>query len=334
MTSSRDRRLRPVYLGLGLLLALPCAAAYGEPLSHRAVSSTAAPSVPWFVFGKRADNLWPLAVTIRSDGHVTGFWTVTKGGRTEAKPEVRLSRGVLDGLMTLARAEGFFTMPGRIQGTGAANAPARFIMIRNGSVLKTVDAVRLAHTPAFDQLYAVLLAVVGVPCSVHRRCYAEPSPATTREVINHTLGFALRVPSTWSALSRAPGAPLGVTFVRSGKTPPPARLAVEILGNMRIGTPERVAQLYACGLTRTAPGTPVIQAPVMYAGTRGVMLSGMPSLADTVQIILVHDSVVYNFVALAPVTTEEKATLASLRWVPITPKSPVLRAPSLVKPCT
>jgi hypothetical protein len=87
----------------------------------------------------------------------------------KAYPHVRLSRDALDGLMTLTRAEGFFTLPGKV-GTGPANAASRFITVRTGNATKMVSGRGLIRNTAFNQLYAVLLAASGVPCSPPRQC--------------------------------------------------------------------------------------------------------------------------------------------------------------------
>ena len=53
-------------------------------------------------------------------------------------------------------------MPGQIVGHGLPDVSGRFIGIRTASGTKTVH-VRFVHAAAFDQLYAVLLAVTGAP---------------------------------------------------------------------------------------------------------------------------------------------------------------------------
>lgn len=118
--------------------------------------------------GKAGDNLWPLAISIHEDGRVTGFWTANAKG-AKAVPHVRLSSHAVAGLMTLARAHRFFTMPTRV-GSGPANAASRFVTIwgRNGS--RTIYGRGTIANPAFNQIYAVVLAAAGVPCSPARQC--------------------------------------------------------------------------------------------------------------------------------------------------------------------
>jgi hypothetical protein len=186
-------------------------------------------------------------------------------------------------------------------------------------------------------LFLSLVLVLSLPMSpAYGQRFSERTAAraATQEVTNHTFGFAIKVPRSWSILSLGRDAQLKVTFVRFRQTPPPAQLGVEVLGVMRIGTPERIAQAFACGLARTAPKVRVTRRSVTYAKTRGVMLTGMPGLERTVQVILVHAGIVYDVVAYgATPTSEQKAAMSSLRWVAINGNSPVLRAPSRVKPC-
>lgn len=108
-----------------------------------------------FAFGREGGNIRPLAVTIDD----TGLVTTTTGGAMTAHP--RLTTDALDGLRTLARAEGFFTLPARIVGHGLPDAGGRFITIHAGTMAKTVH-VRFARNAAFDQLYAVLVAVTSM----------------------------------------------------------------------------------------------------------------------------------------------------------------------------
>jgi hypothetical protein len=61
----------------------------------------------------------------------------------------------------LAKAEGFFTMPARMIGHGLPDVAGRFITIYTASGVKSVH-VRFVHNAAFDQFYAVLMAMAGI----------------------------------------------------------------------------------------------------------------------------------------------------------------------------
>lgn len=139
-----------------------------SPASAAAPSSAQSSSMVVITVGKSADNLWPLTVSIHENGRVTGFWTANAKG-TRAVPHVRLSPHSVAGLMTLARAHRFFTMPTRI-GSGPANAASRFITIRGNSGARTVSGRGTIASPGFNQIYAVVLAAAGVPCSPARQC--------------------------------------------------------------------------------------------------------------------------------------------------------------------
>lgn len=149
-----------VVLTVTLVLAIPLSA-LASPRSQAQSATLAAPptaATATFVFGKEGDNLNPLAVTIYGDGTVRA----TGGLRPRTwMPRGRLSPDALDGLMTLARAEGFFNLPRSISGPGPGNSRGRFISIRTTTGTTRV-AVRLVRRAGFDQLYAVLMAAAGV----------------------------------------------------------------------------------------------------------------------------------------------------------------------------
>jgi hypothetical protein len=114
--------------------------------------------VPVFVVSQQGSRTSPMVVTI--DG--TGAIAVTSGKPAHTwRPRSHLSQDARDGLMMLAQAEGFFTLPSTITAAGPANSPTRSISIRSGTKVTRVT-VRLARNRAFDQLYAVLLAAADV----------------------------------------------------------------------------------------------------------------------------------------------------------------------------
>jgi len=135
-------------LGGGLSLAGAPPAAVSAPPPRAAAPLTL------FAFGREGGNIRPLTVTIDA----TGLVTATTGTATSPP---HLTTDALDGLLTLARAEGFFALPSRIVGHGLPDVAGRFITIHTATTTKTVH-VRFAPNAAFDQLYAVLAAASGV----------------------------------------------------------------------------------------------------------------------------------------------------------------------------
>jgi len=133
--------------------ALPLAAMASHADAASAHQARPAVSQPQFTFGTEGGNIRPLTVTIGSDGTVAASWGATA--------TVQLSKDATDGLMRLAKAEGFFALPSRIVGHGLPDIAGRYITVRTAAGAKTVH-VRFAHNAAFDQLYAVLAAVARV----------------------------------------------------------------------------------------------------------------------------------------------------------------------------
>ncbi len=138
-------------LAVGGLTSIAPLAAHAHAAPHR----VAVPSPVLVTFGREGGNMLPLHVTIDAIGSVA----IATPGRTP--PPVRLSPDALDGLRTLAAAEGFAAMPPRQIGRGLPDVGGRFIGVRTGGVLKVVH-VRYVRNRAFDQLYAVLSAAVGL----------------------------------------------------------------------------------------------------------------------------------------------------------------------------
>lgn len=139
---------------LALAVAGPLTARVSD--AHGATRA-ASPAPIIFTFGRQGGNIRPLTVTIDSTGAVK---TSAPAGGPAAT--VHLSPDALDGVMKLARAEGFFTMPAQMIGHGLPDIGGRFITIRTAGITKTVS-VRFVHNAAFDQLFAVLSAVSGIP---------------------------------------------------------------------------------------------------------------------------------------------------------------------------
>jgi hypothetical protein len=163
MTVRYVRRLCGAVLAAGVLAtALPLGALASQSAAHHAVHRHAAAPRAVFVLGKRGDNLRPLALTLYDTGTVSGFYTVAVQGGVKAKPNVRLSQDALDGLVKLAQVEGFATLPLRIGQPSASSTVGRFITMRTRTGERTV-LVWTRGPAAFNQLYAILLSVAGVP---------------------------------------------------------------------------------------------------------------------------------------------------------------------------
>ena len=156
MTPRRYTRVRGPAIGA---LALTAVLPMGIPAHHGAArvhsQRHAAPQAA-FVFGREGGNIRPYTVTILTDGTVTASGPVRTATRRLGDPQDALA-----GLMKLARAEQFWAMPAQMVGHGLPDLSGRFISIHAAGSTKTVH-VRFVHAAAFDQLYAVLLAVTGV----------------------------------------------------------------------------------------------------------------------------------------------------------------------------
>jgi hypothetical protein len=150
-----------------LATAAPLGAPASQSAAHHAGHRRAAAPRAVFALGKRGDNLRPLALTLYDTGTVSGFYTVAVQGGVKARPNVRLSQDALAGLVKLAQAEGLATLPLRIGQPSATSTVARFITMRTRTGERTV-LVWTRGPAAFNQLYAVLLSVAGVPLRYQR----------------------------------------------------------------------------------------------------------------------------------------------------------------------
>lgn len=163
------RTIGPLLVTMLLLSAVPGIAVADPPTGTCVGLQGAASPRVVFTFGKPGDNLRPLALTIDDTGKVAGFYMLEGRPSTQVHPQVRLSQDAVAGLVKLAQAEGFFTMP-RVIGRAIIGSSARFITVHTTATERTVMAWT-GESTAFNQLYAVLLAVSGVP--------ATPIRATT-----------------------------------------------------------------------------------------------------------------------------------------------------------
>jgi hypothetical protein len=122
-----------------------------------AASAHAAKAPASFTFGRTGGNIAPFSVTIARDGHMT-----TRGPVQLGKPDAVVSTAALTGLLKLAQAEKFFTMPGAVRCKRTSpDFAALFVTVARATGTKTVT-VHGDCRPAFSQLYAVVSAVAGV----------------------------------------------------------------------------------------------------------------------------------------------------------------------------
>jgi hypothetical protein len=104
-----------------------------------------------FTFGIQGGNIVPWTVTFAGDGAVTATgWVKPKNARL-AEPS-----NELNALITLANADGFFSMPGMTNCSGTLpDIASRYVTINTGAVTKTVR-VHGACVPAFNEIFAAL----------------------------------------------------------------------------------------------------------------------------------------------------------------------------------
>jgi hypothetical protein len=142
VTRTNLLRLAPLTLALALPLS---AAAHGQ----RSAAS--------FSFGRTGGNIAPFTVTIARDGHLTA-----RGPVQLAKPDAVVPAPALAGLLKLANAERFFTLPNTVRCKQTPpDFAASFLTITQASGTKKVT-VHGDCRPAFTQLYSVVSAVAGV----------------------------------------------------------------------------------------------------------------------------------------------------------------------------
>jgi len=124
---------------------------------HRLDTSAGKPAFMFSLHGPINGRLH-YSVTIYGSGAVSATGTVSLPSKG-----LRFSRDTLDGLLRLAEAESFFTMPQVINGgEPLPDAGSNVITIHTTSETKTVVEQSPTRNTRFDQLFAVLNAVAGV----------------------------------------------------------------------------------------------------------------------------------------------------------------------------
>jgi hypothetical protein len=110
-----------------------------------------------FVLGVKGGSLRPWKVTIGLDGTITASGTSAASALADPKNE-------LPALMTLANAQGFFSLKktvGCISGAGNPDTSMRYITIHTSSGTKRVNGIGDCDAH-FTGLYDVLSAAAGV----------------------------------------------------------------------------------------------------------------------------------------------------------------------------
>ena len=154
-------QISPAAIGaLVLILATPFVAFSSHQTFAGRHHIDTSPGKPAFVFSLHGEinPSHHFSVTIYGSGAVSA--TGTAGLPSKG---LRLSRDTLDGLLRLAEAENFFTMPQILNGGEALpDAGSTVITIHTTSETKTVVEQNPTRNTRFDQLFAVLTAVVGL----------------------------------------------------------------------------------------------------------------------------------------------------------------------------
>ena len=149
MTRISLRRIVPV--ALVLAVALPVSISAAQPSAGRASGHSGAA----FAFGRTGGNIEPFTVTIARDG------SISSSGAAPANLAPHASLDAVDGLLKLARTEGFYALPSLVLCQGELpDFAGQFVTIKTGTSSKKVT-VRGSCRVGFTQLYAVVSAVAG-----------------------------------------------------------------------------------------------------------------------------------------------------------------------------
>jgi hypothetical protein len=133
-----------------LFVVLPGMALAGAPGSH--VAATGTPVT--IVFGQEMGNIRPFSVTITSNGTITPLGPIRLTGNA-----AMISQDAVSGLVLLAQAEGFRTLPSFTSCPGALpDLASRYISIRTPGWKHRASA-RGGCLDSLDQLFAVLMDV-------------------------------------------------------------------------------------------------------------------------------------------------------------------------------
>jgi hypothetical protein len=111
---------------------------------------------PSFAFGRTGGNIIPFTVRIGADGRLS-----TTGSVHLADPAAVVSLSARNGLVKLVGAEGFWKLPALVRCPGVLpDVAAELVTVTARGTTRTVTIHGACNRP-FNELYAVLLAVVG-----------------------------------------------------------------------------------------------------------------------------------------------------------------------------
>jgi hypothetical protein len=135
-----------------LVLALLGAAANGSTGALGSRSASAG-----FTFGRSGGNIAPFRVVIARNGRVT-----SQGPVTLANAHHAVSADALRGMLKLAQAEGFFSLPRTVLCPRTLpDVASFFVTVSRSTGTKTVT-VHGGCRARFNEVYAVLSAVAGI----------------------------------------------------------------------------------------------------------------------------------------------------------------------------
>lgn len=183
--------------------------------------------------------------------------------------------------------------------------------------------------PIRAALGTIILLGMNIPSTV--------AAVPTVTVTDAALGVSLTVPRRWvrEPTARVGPGQLAFTLPRpAGQQEGSYRLLVAALGLTDRRDPMQAASAWACGLTRGLPH-PIQRVRVSYGGVPGLMLRGMPGRGAHIQIVLAHRGAVYLITAYGTdLASDQRAALASLRFVPRRGPFPLPKAQPAVRPCS
>lgn len=166
---------------------------------------------------------------------------------------------------------------------------------------------------------------------------AAVAAAPTVTVTASALGVSLTVPRRWirEPMTRVGPGQLAFTLpLPAGRQEGSYRLLLAALGLTHLRDPMQAASAWACGLTRGLPH-PIQRVRVSYGGVPGLMLRGMPGRGAHIQIVLAHRGAVYLVTAYGTILApDQRAALASLRFVPRRGPFPLPTAQPVIRPCS
>lgn len=160
-------RFRPALAVLVMAGALAWPGSVAASVNHHPIhlhQLPANPNTPAFVFGVKGgfSDAGPFTVTVYGSGRVKLVSARSPGPYHLLNPNIRISPDALAGLLRLAKAEQFFSMPVlTVAHDVKSEAATVFITVITADRSKTVS-VRGARPAPFYQLYSVLAYVAAL----------------------------------------------------------------------------------------------------------------------------------------------------------------------------